>query len=136
MRRGFTLIELVIALTLLMFLAGVMFPAFARSFRNWRKLAARSGDLQTRLIVAERLCREIRSATLLAASGSDEVFLRLGGETISYKLVGNKVRRKKGASSAYLTTDNEVRRLAFAYLSDGRVAVALDDLAFSAAGRN
>ena len=136
MKKGFTLVELIIALTLLTALTGALFGAFAQDLRSWRKITDRAAQLQTQNIVAERLCREIRSAALLPGSSSAELLLRVGSETVSYSLYADKIRRKKGGSTAYWTSEREIKRLEFSYFPDGRIGVLLDDIAFTAAARN
>jgi prepilin-type N-terminal cleavage/methylation domain-containing protein len=136
MKKGFTLVELIIALALLTALTGAIFCAFAQDLRNWRRITGRAAQLQTQNIIAERLCREVRAGKLLPGSSSTELLLQLGPETVSYDLYGDKIRRKKGGTSAYWTSEREITRLVFSYPPDGTINVLLDDISFAVAGRN
>jgi prepilin-type N-terminal cleavage/methylation domain-containing protein len=134
--RGFTLVELIVALTLLTALVGGLFFSFGQGLRNWRKITAAAAHLQVESIISERICREVRLGAVLPASSSSEVFLKIDGEAVSYKLVDSKVRRKKGSTTAYLTDDKEIKRLFFSYPAAGAINITVDDLSFLVSGRN
>lgn len=68
----------------------------------------------------------------MAASGSEEVFIKNGAEIITYRLVSRKVRREKGAEAAYLTSEDEVSKLAFSYPAAGTVRVELNGIDWTA----
>ena len=125
-----------VGLTLLTALVSGLFYSFGQGLRVWRKINERVAHLQIANIVAERICRDIRSSAVLAGSNSAEVFLKIGGEGGSYKLVDSKIRRKKGSTTAYLTDDGEIKRLAFSYPAVGAVNVSIDDLSYLVSGRN
>lgn len=134
--RGFTLVELVIALSLSAVLLAGIFFSFGQGIRNWRIIARSASNMQIKNLVAERITSDIRAAREVSAgSSSEEVVLKNETETIGYKLVDRKVRRRKGASGAYLTSEDEVRKLFFAYPAAGVVEVKLDDFAWKAAVR-
>lgn len=129
MRRGFTLVELVVSMTLMVILAGGMLFAFGQGMRNWRKVARHSERLQIENIIAERITNDIRcAAEILAGSGSQEIVLKIDSDPVSYKLVERKVRRK----SAYLTCEDEIKKLSFSYPSPGMIEVMLDDFTWNA----
>lgn len=135
-RGGFTLVELIVALTLMSALVSGLFYSFGQALRSWRRINDDAAHLQIQSLVNERLCRDIRSGAILASSNSAEVFLKIGAETVSYRLITSKVRRKSGSVSAYLTMDSEIKKLSFAYPSPGAVSVCLDGLTYLAVGRN
>ena len=136
MQRGFTLVELIIAMSLMTALAGGALYAFGGGLRNWRKISSRAATLQIENITAERLCRDIRGSAIMTSSTSEEISLKIGADVISYKLESGKVRKKKGSSSAYLTSENEIKKLAFSYPSANLACVTLDELSFIVGGRN
>jgi prepilin-type N-terminal cleavage/methylation domain-containing protein len=112
MRRGFTLVELVVALTLFALVAGAIFYSFGNYYRCWRKLTKQVAVLQVKNLVAERLTTELRA----------------GDPTIAYSYEAGKVQRKKNGSIAYLTSPGEINGLAFSYPAEKMVVVTLDDL--------
>ncbi|MDD5593144.1 MAG: type II secretion system protein [Candidatus Margulisbacteria bacterium] len=134
--RGFTLVELVIALTLMAALAGSVFYSFGTGLRAWRKIAGSAQKLQIENITAERLGREIRSGSILSGSTSQEIFIKVGPDVVSYRLVENKIRRKKNGGSAYLTSDGEIARLSFDYPAAGLAEVSIGRFVYLAGGRN
>lgn len=136
-RSGFTLVELIISLSLMAVLMGGMFFAFGQGWRAWKKVVQNCERHQVEGLVAERIAREARAASeVLAGSGSAEVMLRVGPEIISYKLVEGKVRRKKGASSAYLTCEGEIQSLSFSYPSVDMIRIVLNRQSFCVSARN
>ena len=135
MRRGFTLVELLIALTLLAMLLGGSLCALGGGLRNWRKIGGRAATLQIENIVAERLCGDVRGSAIMTGSTSTELFLRLGPDTVSYKLEAGKVRRQKGGSSASWTSEGEIKALTFAYPAANQVLIGLDGNSFLVGGR-
>jgi len=135
-KQGFTLVELMIALSLSAVLLAGIFFSFGQGIRNWRIIVKSASNLQIENLIAERITSDIRAASEISAgSSSEEVVLKNEIETIGYKLVDRKVRRKKGTSISYLTSEDEVRKLFFAYPAAGVVEVKLDDFAWKAAVR-
>jgi prepilin-type N-terminal cleavage/methylation domain-containing protein len=136
MKKGFTLVELIVALTLMTALVGGMMYSFGSGLRNWRKISNRASSLQIKNIIAERLCSDVREAALQTGSTSDEIFLKIGPDLVSYKLIERKIRRKKGAGTAYLTSEDEIKKLGFSYPNAGLACITLDDISFNVYGRN
>jgi prepilin-type N-terminal cleavage/methylation domain-containing protein len=135
MKRGFTLVEMVMAISLMTALLGGVLYAFGGGLRDWRKISDRAATLQIENIVAERLCRDIRGSAIMTSSTSEEIFLKIGPEVISYKLESGKVRRKKGGSVSYWTSEGEIKKIMFVYPAPNQVLVGLDALSFLVAGR-
>lgn len=131
MRKGFTLVELLVGLSLFALLVAGVVCSFGQGLRGWKKAAHRAATLQVRNIVAENIANDIRSAAaILTISSSEELVLQIDGETVSYRLNNLKVRRKSGSTSAYLTNENEIIKLIFGYPESGLVEVSLDDVVF------
>ena len=135
-RSGFTLIEILIALTLasLVFLAG--FLMLSTFLKTYNKLSFDVDLLQIRQYVLTQMTREVRSADSIKNSTAAILVIKNGTSTIQYELTAGKVRRKKDASSAYLTEAGQVKKLAFSYPTTGMVIIALDDLSTGAFCRN
>jgi prepilin-type N-terminal cleavage/methylation domain-containing protein len=137
MKKGFTLIELLLALTMLTVLIMSVTPALGTAWRSWRRLAAANDRGQIQNIVMTRLVGDLRGASLIdSGSTTAEVSFILQGATISYALVNNKVRRKAGSATGYLTNENEIKSLSFHYSAGKVVDIKLDDLATTVALRN
>jgi prepilin-type N-terminal cleavage/methylation domain-containing protein len=129
--RAFTLIELLVALSLLTLVAGALFFSFGSYLRNWRQLVRQVNKLQVQNLVAERITTELRlAAELVAPLTTEEVRLKIGGETIAYAYQAGKVRRQKGGAVAYLTSEGEISALAFSYPASRAVTVQLDDISW------
>lgn len=136
MKKGFTLVEMIVALTLMTALVGGLLYSFGSGLRNWRKIGNQASSLQIKNIIAERLCNEIRGSAIINSSTSEEIVLKIGPDVVSYKLESGKVRRKKGTSTAYLTSENEIKTLLFSYPDETLAGVIIDDISFYVYGRN
>lgn len=136
-KKGFTLVELVISLSLMVMIIGITTFAFGQAIRTWRKVAWKSECLQVANLVMERICRDIRAASEISqASSSKELILKIGSETVSYQLVNFKVQRQKGRSVAYLTNEREVENLFFSYPEKDLVEVGVGGFTTYASTRN
>ena len=122
---------MIVTLALLSCLLSGLFLAIGTGLRNWRKIGRQAALQQVRSIVAERICADLRAATLLPSAGSDEAVFMNGPDQISYKLVDGKIKR----NSAYLTSEGEIGRLSFAYPGGNLVEVRLDGLSFEVCAR-
>lgn len=137
MRKGLTLVELIVVMSLFVLFVGTFVSAFGQGLRSFKSVADQTEKLQIKNIVAEKMTNDIRSASaVLPASTSSEVFLQVDTGVISYCLNASKVRRKAGGSTAYLTNENEIKQLNFAYPGSGLIQVALDEAVFSVGKRN
>ncbi len=132
MKRGFTLVEMLVAVTLLSLLLNGVFFSVSTALRSWQKISRQAAARQVRLIVGERLCADLRGAALLPASNSAEAVMQIGPDQVVYKLEAGKVKR----NSAYLTSAGEIGSLSFSYPGGRLVGVRLDGLTFEAAARN
>jgi len=123
-RTGLTLIELLVAISLAAILLTAVSSFFWRSVKSWEIIAVKYGRQQASRPCLARIERDIRSASqVITSSTTEEVSLISGGEVISYRLIEQKLRRKKGASSAYLSSEGEIGDLVFSYPSAGSVII-------------
>ena len=113
-RRGFTLVELVIALTLFALVSGVIVLAFGSYWRSWRKLAKQVSIMQVKNLVAERITTDLRA----------------GDQTVAYSYEAGKVQRKKNGTVAYLTSPGEIGQLRLTSPAAKMIVVQLDDLSW------
>lgn len=137
MKKGFTLIETLVALSLTAIFLGGAYYALGIELKFWQRLADRINSQQVYEAVAQRLLREIRGADqILPGSSQTELKLQFGSDQLTYSLVNGKVRRQKNSSVAYLTDDGEVGSLLFAYPAAKQVEVSIDGRPLTAALRN
>ena len=115
-RGGFTLVELMISLSILTVLAGSMFYAFGVELRFWQKLTANMTEQQMVNNVMARIVSDIRSAREIVYSATgDDLILLVGQDRIEYSLTNQKLRRRKNNRSSYLTDIGEITAFSVAY---------------------
>ncbi len=137
MRKGFTLIELVISLAIFSLLLVTVFSLFNAEVKIWKKIAAKCERTQIANFVLTRLRHDIRRAgQVLPASNPYLLSLKAGPDSIEYSLAGEKVRRKQNGASAYLTFDKEISSLIFSYPSSREVEIELGGYKATFALRN
>lgn len=136
-KKGFTLVELIISLTILSILFATMYFALGTQIRLWQGIVNAAEKQQIANAVLNRMVNDIRSAReILPASSSQVLSLRIESSLIEYSLFNEKVRRKKNGYSSYLTDKKELQMLSFSYPGFNRVEIDLDGLKASAALRN
>lgn len=115
-RKGYTLIELIIALALTLTLTGTMIFAFGQGLRGWKRTVGLAERAQLECLVLDRLARDVRAAEeIKTASGSEEIQLTIDGENVNYFWQEAKLGRKKGSSVAYLTSEGEIDKPEYGY---------------------
>ena len=129
-RRAFTLVELIIVMTVLVSFMGAAFFSLGQVRRSWSLAAYQHEQQHIIYTVAERITADIRAASLPLPSSSQEAKLQVGADIISYRIANQKVRREKNGTAAYLTSENEIETLTFSYPSAGSIQVMLGDLSF------
>ena len=136
-RRGFTLVEMIISMTISAMLIGGMLFAFGAGFRLWKKIVSAGEKQQIANMVLTRIIRDARSADKISASsGAGVLSLKTGTESIEYSLADNKVRRKKDSYSSYLTDAGEVAELSFSYPSGKQVEIKVENFKAKVSLRN
>lgn len=126
MKKGFTLIEVLISMTLAVMVLGSAFWAIGSSLRTWKSGAANLEALQGGRIVLERIMDEVRNAKRIdPSSTSQKLGLNYEDYDISYELKNGKVRRGKGGGASYLTTEGIVNSLNFLYPSSELVEIEI-----------
>jgi prepilin-type N-terminal cleavage/methylation domain-containing protein len=135
--RGFTLVELIVALSLFAMLLGGIFYAWGVELNFWKRAVASVEKQQVANMVLARIVRDIRNAgELLPASDDHQLLLKIGSDTIEYSLVNQKIRRKKNSYSAYLTSEGELKALSFAYPDARLVEIKVEGFTTRTALRN
>jgi prepilin-type N-terminal cleavage/methylation domain-containing protein len=91
--RGFTVIELMVAMSLFVIVVGVVSGTFIRSLRTQRQLTSLMAANDNASQTLEQMTREIRTGTDFTASGSRLSFTNDAGEVIAYDLAGGRIER-------------------------------------------
>ena len=136
-KRGFTLIELLVSLSLFSVLLAAIFYSFSIELNFWKKIAASVEKSQISNMLLSRISRDVQRASGFAALSSDNFLsLALSGETVEYSFVYDKVKRKSGGLSAYLTMPGDIENLQFEYPGDKIVEIIIGSCRTRAAMRN
>lgn len=136
-KRGFTLIELMLSLSLMVILiSGVIF-SLGQSGKNWKKLVRGCEKMQAESIVLARICQEVRNSKGIDInSKADELILQIGDEKVKYLWRENKIGKKAGNNLSYLTDTNETDKIIFTYLDGKRVKISIGEYSLCASARN
>lgn len=96
-RRGFTLLELIVALSIFSVLTALISGIFLRALRMHREIVAFSGTLDVAGQSLEQMAREIRTGYGFEPNEDGESiatelrFTNARGEDVGYKLINNKI---------------------------------------------
>lgn len=127
-KKGFTLVELMISLTISAMLIGGVLYAFSAEFALWKRIVAGSEKQQIANMVLTRIISDSRNANEISPSSSSSALsLKVGTESIEYSLANNKVRRKKDGYSSYLTDTGDLGALSFSYPDAKQVEIKVED---------
>jgi prepilin-type N-terminal cleavage/methylation domain-containing protein len=127
LKKGFTLVELLVSMAIFMILLGAVYFSFQLAIKHWKKLSDESQHQQIVCLVMERMTTDIRAASaVLPTSNPDHLSLSVGADTIEYCLTSRKVGRKVNCRTAYLTDDDEIKILSFAHPSPRLVVCSLE----------
>jgi prepilin-type N-terminal cleavage/methylation domain-containing protein len=136
-RKGFTLVEMIVALSIFSMLLGGIFHVLGVEINLWERIVSAAEKQQIANMVLSRAVRDIRAAReILPSSGSQKLLLKVGDDTLEYSLVNGKIRRKKNNSSSYLTAENDLHFLSFSYPAYRIVEIEVEDLTTRAYLRN
>jgi prepilin-type N-terminal cleavage/methylation domain-containing protein len=136
MKKGFSLIELTVALTLAaLFLSGGTF-LLSQTYRTWKKISTEIEHLTSKQFILNQMVYDIKSADQIQDLTRDVLTLKSGHSTINYDLKAGKIRRRKDGGSAYLNETGEVKILSFAQPQPGLVLIRLDEAQTGAYRRN
>jgi prepilin-type N-terminal cleavage/methylation domain-containing protein len=137
MRKGFTLVELMVAMAIFSLLAGSAYFALGSGLRSWGKAAEEAEQKQIYTLMLERICRDVRASSgVLAGSDSNELIMLVASEEVRYAWEKGKVKIEKGKSAAFLTSEGEIGKLEFVYPAKGRVRIIIDGKSSCVANRN
>jgi len=137
--KGFTLVELVIALTMLAVMAAVSAPYMTRAVQAYNNSSDALQTLGKLRNASERLVREIREIRRLPSGDYDVtiganplVFTKIDGETVTVNTTPPLVTLSYASVSGVTPTlTDEVSSLTFSYWqSDGSSPATVDNVAY------
>ena len=100
MNKGFTLIELMVAVALFVIVVGIASAVFVQSLRAQRQVVALMAANDNASLTLEQVIREIRTGQSFSTSGSHLDFDNVRGEAVSYQLNNGAVERNGQALTA------------------------------------
>ena len=128
-KKGFTLVELLLALTIFTIFLGAAFYVLRFELKTWHNIAQNYKKQQIQSFVLSKLLGDIRLANkVLSGSTPDKLILSVEKDNIEYSLSNYKIKRKKNNYSSYLTTANQINHLSFSYPKSSVVEVELDQI--------
>ncbi len=136
MNKGFTVIELMVAVGLFIIVVGIASGTFVHSLRTQRNVAGLMAANDNASLTLEQMTREIRTGKNFSSTGSRLTFTNYQNEPVSYTLTDGAMYR----NGAPLTSKNVlVPYLSFILLgeapSDGKQTRVTILLGVSARGR-
>lgn len=128
--EGFSLVELVVTLTLLLVVVGAVLGVFESVQRSAAFVEARSEALDSMRLVMDSMTKEIRQATVVdPASTASKLTMNtyfLGVQkTVVYEVTGENLTRRFQGGSAQILQDNISTAGLFAYTTDAGGVVQL-----------
>lgn len=128
-RRGFTLVELIVALVVFTIFLGGIFYAATTELNLWQDIADKSQQIQVRQIVLNRIIKDIRAAkSAYVPANGEGLVLQTPDDRITYSLVTAKVRCQTNGYTTFLSDTNEIKRFKAAQTSPKQIVVYLDDI--------
>jgi prepilin-type N-terminal cleavage/methylation domain-containing protein len=123
-RKAFTLVEIIVVITILGILAGLGAPMLAKLFDSFQFILYRKSLTESADAALRRISREIRRAaddtSVFTANSTTYRFNDINGNTIQYQLSGSDLNREfNGASDTLLAN---VSSFSFTYLEDDAAA--------------
>jgi hypothetical protein len=126
-KSGFTFVVLRVSLLIFAILLGGIIYAFGVEYKTWQRVVRAHEKQQIENAVFLRISGDIRSASeVLPGSYSKLLRLKIGPDTFEYSLANKKVKRKKNNYSSYLTIEEEIQGLEFAYPEEKLVGVNIN----------
>jgi prepilin-type N-terminal cleavage/methylation domain-containing protein len=135
-RHGFTVIELMVAMSLFTVVVGIASGVFVRSLRTQRAVAALMAANDNASFALEQMAREVRTGREFSGSGGALLFTNDRNERVSYAVREGRIERN-GASitSAQVLVTHLSFDLAGAEVGDGRSTRVTIRLGVSARGK-
>lgn len=101
-KRGFTIIELMVAMSLFVIVVGIASGTFINSLRTQRNVVGLMAANDNASLTLEQMTREIRTGSAFSAAGNTLTFTNYEDTPVSYSLTDGKILR----NGAPLTATN------------------------------
>lgn len=105
-KNGFTVIELVVAMTLFVTAFGLVSAAFASILKTQREIVAFIAANDNAVTAIEQVSREMRTGTNFSSGGGSLTFTNARGESVTYRLSNGRLERGIGESFYPITARN------------------------------
>ena len=102
LRGGFTIIELIVAITIFIVVISISSSVFINSLKTQRAVLALMAANDNASLTIEQMSREIRTGSQFQANGSGDrlEFISAGGNPVFYQLQNNSIMRNGEAITA------------------------------------
>ncbi|MEK7114752.1 MAG: prepilin-type N-terminal cleavage/methylation domain-containing protein [Patescibacteria group bacterium] len=102
MKKGFTIIELMVAMTIFIVVISISSGVFINSLKTQRSVLALMAANDNASLTIEQISREIRTGSEFQTNGSGDrlEFVSAGGNPVIYQLQNNSIRRNGEAITA------------------------------------
>lgn len=134
--KAFTLIELLVAVSLSVIILCAGSYMIVNFLRSYKSAASNLNKLQAEQIVLRNITKDCREAKKIETKGRSAVLTGKDGVLITYELINNKIRRREGNSSVYITDDKEVQTLNFSIEDQNLISIYMASQSTKAAIRN
>ncbi|MDP2629315.1 MAG: type II secretion system protein [Candidatus Harrisonbacteria bacterium] len=113
-QKGFTIVELLVAITIFSMVMAIASNLFIRSLRAQRSVVSLIAVNDNVSLALERMARNIRTSSGFSAQNNQLSFTSARGESIKYYLSNNALVEEISGNDLALTGDNvEVKSLRF-----------------------
>ena len=136
-RRGFTLIEMIVVMSLCTILFFSTTFLLVNYLRHWQKISNQSLHQQTVLFLVNKIRQDVALANIISPlSNSDRLIIYQGTNKIEFGIKNKKVFRKKNNYTSYLNDKGDVGKISFMYSTNNLVSFKIDQYQAVAGKRN
>ncbi len=112
--KGFTIVELLVSMSLFVIIIGIVSGVFVQSMRTQRAIVALNAAVSNAQLTIEQAAREMRISRNFSVSGGELNFINTKEENIVYRLAAEKIERGVNGNFGPLTAENvSVKNLRF-----------------------
>lgn len=104
--RGFTIVELLVSMTLFVTIIGIASGVFVQSMRTQRATVALAAAVSNAQLTIEQMAREMRTGQNFSVSGGELSFTNAKNENVIFRLNGELIEKGTNGDFGPLTADN------------------------------